>query len=231
MSEREFIFKSTVDGQEVNLKVLAENLKIQQKADQQYHIAYVQAIKEGIPPRSTLEKMLRDNEMWTAEDDIKLDSLRLQTATLELQLDNVKTKQEGLTIAVQLSEIRGQLVDIQRVRNEVLNNSADYVAEAIRRDAFLAYATVYADTGKPVFENYTDFINRSEEQIVTDLRREVTTAMLKDFNNYLDTLPEAKFVDIDKEQEVPVSTRTKKKTKKKTIKKNTKKKAMTKKRG
>jgi hypothetical protein len=224
MSEREQLtFESKIDGKEVVLKVQTESLKIQQKADQQYHIAYVQAIKEGIPPRSTLEKMLREHEMRTTEDDVMLDTLRIQVAALEIQLEQSKTQQEGVVIATQLAELRAQLIDIQRNRNEVLNNSAEFVAETIRRDAYLSYATVYADTDKLVFENYEEFIQRGEEQVVTDLRQKVTITMLDEFNSYLDTLPEAQFAGV--EEKVVTATKTKKKAKKKTSKKAAKRKA------
>lgn len=216
-------FTSKVDDQEVKLVIKPESLEAQRKCDNEYSLAYVQAIQMGIPPRSSLEKLLRDQGMWSAEDDQALETLRLEIVKLELALQEVKSNEEGLPVAAKLAELRGQLIEVTQQRGEILNNSADFMAEQVRRDAFIAYSTYY-ETGKRVFEDYHEFIERAEEQIVLDARQAIAQAMFTEFNGFMDALPEAKYREEDtsviaeanKELEAPRKKARKRSTRKKT---------------
>ena len=44
-------FDSVVDGKNVKVKLLVENLAIERKCDEEYHIAYTQLMKRGILPK------------------------------------------------------------------------------------------------------------------------------------------------------------------------------------
>lgn len=188
-------FKTEIDGEEVDMVIKPESLDAQRKCDNEYSLAYVQAIRQGIPPRSVLEKVLRDQEMWTDSDDNQLELVKIGIVKLELQLAETNTDKEGLPLARQLAELRGKLVEITQQRGEILNNSADFMAEQIRRDAFIAHSTFYKSTNKPAFASYNDFVERGHEDMVQDARRAVALEMFNEFGTFMDGLPEAQYKD------------------------------------
>jgi hypothetical protein len=210
-------FVSKVGEKEIDFLIKPESLEIQRRCDSEYSIAYVQAIQAGVPPRSVLERVLRDQDMWTKADDERMEQLRFAIVNLETQIAEAKTTDEGLPLAVKLGELRGELVEITQLRGEVLNNSAEFMAEQVRRDAYIAHATVYADTGKRVFEGYADFVKRSEESVSLDARQAIARALYEELGGYLDSLPEAAFRNAEVAT-IPVKPK-KKVTKKKVVRK------------
>jgi hypothetical protein len=107
------------------------------------------------------------------------------------------------------------------------------LADNIRRDAFLAYATVYADTGKPVFDGYSDFLVRAQanEKVVIDIREHMLATASQVFSDSLTGLPEINYVkmiegemikEAEKEEKAKKKAAKKKATKKKVRKSTTK---------
>lgn len=219
-------FTSVVEDEEIKLVIKPESLEAQRRCDHEYSVAFVEAIQRRIPPKSVLEKLLRDQGMWTEKDDEDLEALRTKIVKLEVQLGETKTTDQGLPLATQLATLRGQLVEITQQRGEVLNNSADFMAEQVRRDAFIAYSTFYADTGKLVFDSYEDFVHRASEPVAVDAKQVIARAMFKEFGEFMDGLPEAKFRNVSNEavatanEELKPARKAKpKKAKKKAVKK------------
>ena len=189
-------FKSTVGGQEVRLKLKEETLDIERKCDAEYHLAYTELMQKGIMPRATLERYMQEKQIWTQDDEKKLRDLQSQIVKLQMQLEDSKTHDAGLTIAKAMGDLRGQCLRLVEVKANVLSNSCESLADQIRRDAYLAYATVYADTGKAVFKDYADFLRRASdnEQVVTDARQVMLQLASDSFNSSLTGLPEVNYV-------------------------------------
>lgn len=189
-----FTFKNN-DGVDIECEIRPETVATQRMADDEYHQIYVGCIKRGIPPRSVLEKMLYDREMWTKADDETLRDLQLKVATLEKELETNQSKADRALIAKNLSDTRSTLLDLVRARGDILNNSAEYVADYARRDAVIAFNSYYVATGQKIYKSYDDFIERSDEDVTLAARRAVTIDMLKSFSAFVDSLPESEFVD------------------------------------
>lgn len=228
-------FTSTIDGKEVKLKLLVENVDIERRCDTEYHIAYTQLMQKGILPRATLEKQMNKLGIWTDEDEETLTTLQRQIVELQIQLEESNTHEDGLAIAKDMGVLRADCLKLIEAKAAVLSNSCESLADEIRRYAYLAYATVYAETNKRVFKDYHDFIMRADEQVATDAREKLLTIASKTFQDSLTFLPEIGYVKgVEKqlaEAEALAETKasaTKKKAQKKTTKKTTKK-AVTKK--
>jgi hypothetical protein len=178
------------------LKLKEETLDIERHCDTEYHIAYTQLMQKGIMPKATLEKRMKAQEIWTDQDDEKLQSLQGELVKYQIQLEKSTTFDEGIEIAKMMGDLRAQCLRLVEVKAAVLSNSCESLADQIRRDAYLAYATTYADTGKPVFKSYNDFMQRAsdQEEVVLDARRAMLNIATESFNHSLTSLPEVEYI-------------------------------------
>lgn len=189
-------FKSVINGQEVKLKLKEETLDIERKCDTEYHLAYTELMQRGIMPRATLERYMQEKNIWTKENETQLQDLQAQIVNLQIELEKAETHDKGLALAKSMGELRAACLRLVEVKANVLSNSCESLADEIRRDAYLAYATVYADTNKPVFKDYADFIRRASdsEQVVIDARQMMLVLASQSFNDSLSSLPEVGYV-------------------------------------
>ncbi len=196
MSIKGVDFKSVINGQEVKLMLKEETLDIERKCDAEYHLAYTELMQRGIMPRATLERSMQEKGIWTTEDEKKLRDLQGQIVKLQIDLEGAETHDKGLTIAKAMGDLRAQCLRLVEVKANVLSNSCESLADQIRRDAYLAYGTVYADTGKPVFKDYAEFLRRAgdNEQVVLDARQVMLKLATDTFNVSLTGLPEVDYV-------------------------------------
>jgi len=232
-------FESTINGDKVTLKFRDETLDVERKCDLEYHIAYTELIQKGIMPKATLEKMMANKDIWTLKDEDRLEDLQRQLATLHIELEAATTHEKGLGVANQMGLLRAECLTLVEVKAAVLSNSCESLADNIRRDAYLAYATAYADTNKPVFKDYHEFLTRAQEneKVVMDAREAMLVISSKVFTESLMGLPEITYVKMiegeileDALEVVATATKTKKKvTRKKKTSKKTSKKATSKK--
>ena len=233
-------FDSKVAGKEVKLKLLVENLDIERKCDTEYHIAYTQLMQRGIKPKATLEQMMREEDIWGEDEEEQLTSLQRQLVDLQIRLEAAPTHEEGLVIAKEMGELRADCLKLVEAKAAVLSNSCEALADEIRRDAYIAYATVYSDTNKKVFKDYHDFLLRASDQCVLDAREQILAISTSNFQESLVSLPEVHYVrdvegkiraeEAEAEARAATAIATKKKTtKKKTAKKTTARKKTTRK--
>lgn len=187
-------FKATIDGKEVEVRLKKETLDIERKCDTEYHIAFTQLLQKGIMPRATLEKMMDQRGVWTKENEKQLDELRDQLAKLEIELHNANTHKEGMIKADAMAEIRAQCIKLVEAKNTVFQSSCESLAEAVRRDAYIAYALVYHDTNKPVFKDYEDLVMRADEDVVSQARSHILAELMEGFNTSISELPEVSYL-------------------------------------
>ena len=224
-------FESEIEGEKVMLKLVEENIDIERKCDTEYHVAYTQLIEKGIVPRATLEKRMEEYGLWSEKEEKGLANLQTELAVLHLELESATTHEKGLHLAAKMGHLRAECLKLVEVKAAVLSNSCESLADQIRRDAYLAYGTVYAETGKRVFIDYHDFLARADDKVVSDARITMLNIAARSFSESLTGLPEVNYVrkvegEINEGSKTAVikkTTRkkaTKKKTRKKTVKKS-----------
>lgn len=214
-------FESMIGGKTIKVKLLVENLDIERKCDTEYHIAYTQLMKRGILPKATLEKQMKELEIWTDGDEETLSKLQTELVGFQLKLEAVTTHEEGLALAQTMGLLRADCLRVVEAKASVLSNSCESLADSIRRDAYIAYATVYADTDKRIFRDYHDFILRADEGIVLDAREQLLIIATEGFQASLLGLPEVQYVR-DIEDKINKEANKVKTAKKKTVKKKAK---------
>jgi len=194
MSDEGIVFDSKVDGKEVKLRLIQENIDIERKCDTEYHLAYTELMARGIMPRATLEKRMSEKGIWSKTEEEQLVELQTELAKLQIDLEGANTHEEGLKVASKMGNLRAECLKLVEVKAAVLSNSCESLADQIRRDAYLAYATVYADSGNKVFVDYEDFLKRAQEPCVIDAREAMLTLATQSFNASLTGLPEVNYV-------------------------------------
>lgn len=226
-------FEAVVEGKETKLRMLVESLDIERKCDTEYHIAYTQLMKKGILPKATLERDMAALDIWSAKEEEALTTIQEKIVDLHVKLDAATTHEEGLVIAKDMGNLRADCLKLVEAKASVLSNSCESLADSIRRDAYIAYATVYADTNKKVFKDYHEFLMRSHEPVVFAAREVLLAVATDNFQESLMTLPEIDYVraveDQMTEDAVAAEKEAKKAAKKKATKKKTTKKATKKK--
>lgn len=220
--------ESVVNGAKVKLRLKAENLDIERKCDTEYHIAFTELMQRGVLPKATLERIMSEKGIWTEDQEKLLVELQTKLASLQIDLDKAETHEKGLVLAKDMGDLRNQCLRLIEVKSAVFVNSCESLADSVRRDAYIAYALVYADTGKPVFKNYQEFVSRADEQVVLDARRVVLEESIKAFQNSVSGLPELAYIkrvegemteQAAEKEEAATATATKPKTTRKRTKK------------
>ena len=224
-------FDSVVEGKEVKLKLIVENLDIERKCDHEYHLAYTQLMKKGILPKATLEREMKECDIWRDSDEEQLTAIQHQLVDLQIKLEAATTHEEGLAIARDMGILRADCLKLVEAKAAVLSNSCESLADGIRRDAYIAYATVYADTSKKVFRDYHDFLLRANEPVVYAAQEQLLSIAATTFQESLMGLPEVDYVrvveeQINKDAKAAAKATKKKATKKKAKKKTTKRKSI-----
>jgi len=220
MTDDGIVFDSEINGEKVTLKLIEENIEIERMCDTEYHIAYTELMARGIKPRATLEKRMHEQGIWNPDDEKKLAELQTELAKLQIDLEDAPTHEKGLAVATQMGNLRAECLKLVEVKAAVLSNSCESLADQIRRDAYLAYGTVYAETGKRVFEDYNNFLSRAGEKVVADARVAMLNLATQSFNDSLTGLPEVNYV---KKIEGEIAKSSKTTTKKKKVVKKRKK--------
>lgn len=192
----ETVFETTINGKTVNCKLIQENLLVERACDTEYHVAYTQLMSKGILPRATLEKKMRQMDIWTKDDEDALTKVQAILADLYVKLESADTHEEGLAIAQEMGSLRADCLNLIEAKAAVLSNSCEQLADNIRRDAYIAYGTVFADTNKRVFVDYHDLLVRSSEPVVEAAREQLLILATKSFQESLQNLPEVNYVQI-----------------------------------
>ena len=187
-------FESTIGDAKVKLRLKPENMDIERKCDTEYHVAFTELMQRGVLPKATLERIMSEKGIWTEAQEKLLTELQEKLAKLQIALNKAETHDKGLLLAKDMGELRNQCLRLIEVKSAVFVNSCESLADSVRRDAYIAYALVYADTGKAVFKNYYEFLSRADEQVVLDARRIVLEESIKAFQSSVTSLPELAYI-------------------------------------
>lgn len=139
--------------------------KENQEGQKVYNKAFREAVESGFFLKAALENVLKQQGVWTDEDDREVESLRVQIIELEdkLRAGGIK-KSEAKAVALKLSDARNKLL---RLRSEKILPYESQTAESQAQNSLFTYhitkCLVYNDTGKPYFQTVDAYLNRKDE--------------------------------------------------------------------
>ncbi len=149
---------------EVKLAVSKPNHKQQSEADFEYAKYINKYIHQGIGTSASLERTIRENGIWDDEKAEKELRLGREMREIEEKLKRGKMKvSQGVELAKKGLRARGEWMVLVMEKNNILNNSADSLAGNHRFNYLTSLCTTYDHNGKPVFENYEDFLNKDSQ--------------------------------------------------------------------
>ncbi len=208
--DRVFVSQDS-EGKEVTLRLVKPNQKILQDSNFASKQAFSKALRNGILTNEEALRIMKENSLWTDEDEKKNNEIRAQVRELEDILEQGKpSKEVGLATVQKLKELRDQLSDLNMKFTAVTDNTAETMAAEAKLHYWAAHCVVYNDSGKKVFPKGVDeFLERGEEQIARDAFREAMLANyeytygIKMPTNFISELPENKWLEANRDEPVP----------------------------
>ncbi len=130
-------------------------------ADILYRKAYGLALKEGLIPRESMRKLLRDHGIWDEEHEKEFRERIAKVGSLEAQLEITNNKgnsEECIKIAGDLAKARRIMWNLMLIQSSAFSNSCEAYAETIRMEAQLASSIVIKATKQRYWKSYSDYV-------------------------------------------------------------------------
>ena len=208
--DRVFVSQDSA-GNEVTLRLVKPNQKILQDSNFVSKQAFSKALRNGILTNDEAQRIMKENNLWTDEDEKKNTEWRAQVKELEDILEEGKPSREvGLATVAKLQGLRNQLSDLNLKFTSITDNTAETIAGEAKLHYWAAHCVVYNDSGKKVFPKGVDeFLERGDEQIARDSFKEAMLAHyeyaygIKMPTNFIDELAENKWLVANKDEPTP----------------------------
>jgi hypothetical protein len=179
------------------------NAEEDSKAGWAYSRAFNEALKEGLPTRKEMEKILRKREIITDDDDKALDKKRDEIAKAEEMLAKKKVGDDSLHTRKLVSELMMNRAELMESINEVqsyMQNTVEYKGDEAKSAYLIASCTTDAN-GKRVWPTLNEFLTDTNQRLVNTATYEFTTFSMGVYENYFDILPEVQFLRAGKPDE------------------------------
>jgi hypothetical protein len=165
MSRKEFKITEG-NGQEVTLAVRQPQYQDYEEADGIYAVKVASIVRENtgrkkLLLRSQLETFLRENGIWTDEDEKKMLKLHkeLEEKLKKLSKGGMKVKGEGRPLAISVMDTRKEIVKIRGKRQVFDDITIESISENERVDYLIYSCTVYAKDGNNYWDSFEDMKN------------------------------------------------------------------------
>ena len=136
MSSKGFSIK--LEGKDISLDGKSPPQKNIFELDLEYRKNDASAMRQGVMTESELLKRAEETGAWTHEDDIKIDSLSLEIAAMDRQLQEKKmVRKKKMDLAIDLSKKRGKLLNKVGCKTELLSNTAEAMSNDQRMHKFV----------------------------------------------------------------------------------------------
>jgi len=152
------------EGNDIELAVVRPTQDVINDADLIYNVEVSKAVRKGSMTRQEAVSLIEERGLWTEQDEKKATKLRKKVRDLEVKLLDKKTgKKQGRKIADDLANARNEVSVLIGKRDGILNITAESYASAIRDQYFVAMCTVTAEDQESYFDDYEDYLQRSNE--------------------------------------------------------------------
>lgn len=195
--EKRYVNTVDTDGNPIRLYLTPPNYEITRMCDVEYKKAWTFCFQQGVKTHAALLHLFKESGDWTEDHERKLNEINVEIAINVIILDKLKQENSDKTnidqIALQLMELRNQAAQLSEQKQQPYLYSCEHAADQIRMEAYLAYATVFADDPtKRYFKDYTDFTKRREERAALDIYNIYLQIVLEENSEYIKNLPENK---------------------------------------
>lgn len=185
--------KFTKDKVKNTVIVRPPTYKVEQELRTAYAVAYRKCIESGVATRSSMLELMRQEKIWTEEEEVRMQTLAMEASILEAGL--MRSIEEGSDIESQkcvvlkLTEVRGRVYEMVAMKTLPLEQTAEEIANDIVIDRFISLST-YMDDGTLYFRSHEQFLENRDESQVKKIFNAVIDELSKDNIELLKKLPE-----------------------------------------
>lgn len=170
MNKKVFTVKDE-NGTELELAVKKPSADIRIKSQ----LIYNKMIKEAIVAGSMLNRAVESEAvklgLWNDELKAKAEAVADELRTLELKLRSganaFNTKEEAKGCALKMRELRSELIEINRSKDELYPITAESFADDARIKFYVSQCCIDNNTGKTYFKSYDDYLERSDSEVAS----------------------------------------------------------------
>lgn len=195
--ERRYVETVDSEGKPIKLYLMPPNYEITRMCDVEYKKAWTFCFQQGVKTHAALIQLFKESGDWTDEHERKLNEVNVEIAVNTVVMEKLKKEKQDQKsidrVALQLMDLRNQAAQLSEQKQQPYIYSCEHAADQIRMEAYIAYATVFADDhGKRLFKDYKDFTERREEQAALDVYNAYLRIVLEENSEYIKNLPENK---------------------------------------
>ena len=150
--------KRVFEVNDTEYAIVRPNAKQSENASMEYNRVFGLALKNGALLRESLEKFMREQNLWDDEKEKTYTSLLSQINEKEkkLALGGIKLS-EAREMALDMKGLRLALQSLISERNSLDVNTAQGQAENARFNYLLVQCLVYNDSGRQVYASVTEY--------------------------------------------------------------------------
>jgi len=149
------------DGEkDIRLILSQPNNNVKLVANSVYDKAYKDALSDGILPLKDLEKLIKERNIYTDEDETKVNNLRSKLEGQRILLSKTtRVKARSDRIKDIIFDLEREIRTIEYKKYSKLSMAAETKAEE-ERSHYLCWASIYDETGENLYWlKYEDFLN------------------------------------------------------------------------
>jgi len=196
MAKNRSVFEVEEDGKKFELAVVKPKIDLVNKIDIKKSGLVSQAIREGAMTKSECSKIIKERGILTDADEKEKDELMSKISKLSKILEKESIPpQKGKKYAAEISEHRSRIIEINSEASEIINLSAEEVAERICMQYYTAECTTYADSGEKYFDGFEGFVEKSDTIIAIRALLETIYLHMDLDTDYEENLPENKYLE------------------------------------
>jgi hypothetical protein len=189
-------------GADMEFEFVEPSLTVEREAEMQYRIAFSKALQFGILPREAMREVMRESNVWNAEDEAKMRETMIDLATSQALLEAAERANddaECLRAATELTKKRNRMWELFIVQQSSFTNSAEGYGEVVKSESILAATTVVKATQQRYWSSYAEYV---EERDTVNGRSTVAVVLMEKHNeliteardNILEDFPERRWL-------------------------------------
>jgi len=198
--ERKFTTENE-DGKELILGIIKPTQKILQEANMKYSKSFGDGMRDGLLINREAEKIIKERNLW--DEEVTEDFKNIQNEIFEKEkfLFGIHelTDEKAIAAAHELSILRERRWAAQRHIQSIYNNTAESRADEMRIQYIASQCMYNIDTNEPYYKSYNDFVDKSDTKAAGDSVYQVMIFLNGLSQNFMDELPEAKYLKAETE--------------------------------
>jgi hypothetical protein len=189
-------------GADMEFEFIEPSLAVEREAEMQYRIAFSKALQFGILPREAMREVMRESNVWNAEDEEKMRETMMELAASQAVLETAERSNDDeacLRAATELTKKRNRMWELFIVQQSSFTNSAEGYGEVVKSESILAATTVIKATQERYWKTYAEYVEERDAEngrstVATELMAKHNELITEARDNILEDFPERRWL-------------------------------------